>query len=78
MNKSFSRHIRRGSLFWEASTLHHSRVLFLESESYSFGTLHLFINTSHDTAFFAGAQGLGGKFADTVIETALDEVLIGL
>jgi hypothetical protein len=36
------------------------------------------VDAAHDAVFFFGAERLGAKVVDAVVETALDEVLIHL
>jgi len=38
----------------------------------------MFIDAAHDAVFFFGAEGFGREIVDTVVEAALDEVLVHL
>lgn len=59
-------------------TLHHSRVLFLESLVQPGRALQVLVNATKNALFFAVDEGLGGEIVDAVVETALDHLGVHL
>lgn len=69
---------RMGNLPGDLATLHHGRILLLESLVQSSGALQLFVDTAHHTLLLAVDQGFGGEVSDTVIETTLNHLRVHL
>lgn len=60
------------------ASLCHGCVLLLEPVAQPLGALHVLIDASHDTAFFARGEGFALEAVDAAVEALLDEVGVHL